>query len=428
VAQGPFKVDQLQIEPGQTGARLFNRNSTDGSIQFSDTIVTTPTSLHQLAGFKAMSQVFTVGKSGLGSAYTTIQSAIDAVNGATTSAANPALILIGPGVYQEDVSITKDGVHLFGLGMPTIQSAHEDTPGTNPSNTVTIQSAGTYVPKQCILQNLIILNSHPPSGDNGACVRVTQGGGSLPAKVGLVETAAGLTQGTGGIRIINCNLFARGAGGYQIRADAINTLLVYGGDWSGSHAISGVLLEEVADFYAGQVDWMGNLQLDYDSGAATLPETVGSAYFLNGCSRIGSIASTLSGQGSLGIYSCPVVGTVGFSGDRALTARGSQIGNLTAGAGTSTYLYNTTRGAVAAGGGKVNESRYRGMVAFAGDTSKAVTLPWERVDATYTVTLDLDDQPAAGKWPAINGKAATGFTINFGAAQTLNVSYVIEAA
>jgi len=246
--------------------------------------------------------------------------------------------------------------------------------------------------------------------------------------VGLVETAAGLTQGTGGIRLINCNLFARGAGGYQIRADAINTLLVYGGDWSGSHATSGMLLEEVADFYAGQVDWMGNLQLDYDSGAATLPETVGSAYSLNGCSRIGAIAATLIDQGSFGVSNCPVVGTVGFSGNRTMTVRGSQIGNLTAGAGTSAYLYNTTRGAIAAGGGLVNESKFRGTLVFGGEASKAVVLPWERVDANYTVALDLDDQPAGGAWPAINGKLATGFTVDFGVAQTLNLSYTIEAA
>jgi hypothetical protein len=377
-----------------------------------------------MAGLSTISQVFVVGASGAGATYTTIQDAVDAVNGVTTSAASPALIFILPGVYREDVSITKDGIHLLGIGWPTIQSAHEDTPDTDPSNTVTIQSAGTYVPKQCILQNLIITNSHAPSGDNGACVRITQGGGISATSVGLVDTAAGLLYGTGGIRIIDCMLRAKGAGGYQIRADAINHLYVQGGSWEWSHASAFALIEEVALFKLSSVVAVGALQLDYDNTAVTKPITVGSSYTVEECGYVGNVSSTLSGAGALHVRGCPNMGHFALSGDRTGVLQHSTVQNMTIGAGTELTMTKSTRTGTAAGGGKVNESNYRGTLAFAGDTSKAVVLPWERLDANYTVTLDLDDTPA-GAWPAINGKLATGFTVNFGAAKTLNVSYVV---
>ena len=424
MAQDPWLVDQIQIEPGFTGTRTITRNASDNSLQFTDGVAGTLT-LSQLAGIKSATQVFVVGMGGAGVEYTTVQSAIDAVNGATTSAAAPAVIFILPGVYQEDVTITKDGIHMVGIGWPTIESAHEDTPDVNASNTVTIQSAGTYVPKQCILQNLIITNSHAPAGDTGACVRVTQGGGVSATSVGLVETAAGVLYGTGGIRIIDCMLRARGAGGYQIRADAINHLYVQGGSWAWSHATSMVLVEEVAVFQINGVDAVNDLQLDYDNTAVTKPITVGSAYAIAECGTVGAVSSTLSGAGVLTVNGCPNMGHFALSGDRTGTIRYSTVQNMTIGAGTELTMVSSTRTGTAAGGGKVNEPVVRGTLNFAGETSLPVVLPWERLDASYTVALDLDSTPAGGAWPSVTGKLATGFTVNFGIAQTLALSYVV---
>jgi hypothetical protein len=425
MAQDPWLVDQIQIEPGSTGTRTINRNAADNSLLFTDPVAGALT-LSQLSGIKSGTQVFVVGKGGAGVEYTTVQSAVDAVNGATTSAAAPAVIFILPGVYQEDVSITKDGIHFIGIGWPTIESAHEDTPDVNASNTVTIQSAGTYAPKQCILQNLIITNSHAPAGDTGACVRITQGSGVSATSVGLVDTAAGVLYGTGGIRIIDCMLRARGAGGYQIRADAINHLYVQGGSWKWSHATSTVLVEEVAEFRLTGVGSVNNLQMDYDNTAVTKPITVGSSYTLEECGTIGDISSALSGAGSLTINGCPNCGHYALSGDRTGTLRFSTVQNMIIGVGTEVTMVSSTRTGTAAGGGKVNESVYRSTLAFAGDITLAVTLPWERLDATYTVVLDMDSLPIGSSAPAIAGKLATGFSVTFNAAQTMAVSYIVE--
>jgi len=424
MAQDPWLVDQIQIEPGSTGTRTITRNASDNSLQFTDGVAGTLT-LSQLAGIKSGTQVFVVGKGGAGVEYTTVQSAIDAVNGATTSAAAPAVIFILPGVYQEDVSLTKDGVHLMGIGWPTIQSAHEDTPNVNASNTLTIQSSGNFVPKQCILQNLIITNSHTPAGDTGACVRITQGGGVNATSVGLVDTAVGVLYGTGGIRIIDCMIRARGVGGYQIRADAINHLYVQGGSWKWSDADSISLIEEVAEFNLSEVDAVNHLQLDYDNAAATKPITVGSSYAIGECRTVGNLSCTLSGAGVLAVNGCPSMAHFALSGDRTGTINHSTFQNLTVGAGTELTMNSSCRTGVSAGGGKVNESVLRGTLAFAVEASKPVILPWERLDANYTVALDVSGAPAGGAFPAVTGKLATGFTVSFGVAQTLNVTYCV---
>jgi len=88
-------------------------------------------------------------------------------------------------------------------------------------------------------------------------------------------------------------------------------------------------------------------------------------------------------------------------------------------------MNSSCRTGVSAGGGKVNESVLRGTLAFAVEASKPVILPWERLDANYTVALDVSGAPAGGAFPAVTGKLATGFTVSFGVAQTLNVTYCV---
>ena len=112
MAQPPFKVDVLQIEPGTGSSRLIRRKA-DGSLEFVDPSQPGGLTLTALASLN-LSQMLIVG-AGAGAQYATIQAALDAVPD-TSSPALPHVVLIGPGVYAENVVLQKDAVTLLGYG------------------------------------------------------------------------------------------------------------------------------------------------------------------------------------------------------------------------------------------------------------------------------------------------------------------------
>jgi len=75
MAQNPFKIDQLQLEPGAVGDRRIRRKSGSADLEFFDSVAGALT-LRMLAGFN-IGRLLTVG-SGVGAQYTRIQDAIDA--------------------------------------------------------------------------------------------------------------------------------------------------------------------------------------------------------------------------------------------------------------------------------------------------------------------------------------------------------------
>src|SRR3989344_4953294 len=127
MAQGPFLIDQIQIEPGSGQLLLIYRDAT-GSVAF------------QVAGLRTIGNVKVVGRSGAGAQYTTIQDALDTVP-TSASATNPYIILVMPGRYDETVNIVRDGVRLVGLGQPEIRSALEATPDAPGADHTAIVSA-----------------------------------------------------------------------------------------------------------------------------------------------------------------------------------------------------------------------------------------------------------------------------------------------
>jgi len=154
--QDPFKVDQLQIEPGSEQTLTIGRRASDGSLFFVDTLLSSGVSLSELAGLRSLPAVYVVAPSGAGAEYTTISEALD------EATENPALILVCPGSYSEDpIEIQQDGVSIVGLGSVTI-SPNAD------ADTITL-SDGVASPLSCVLQNLIISNENA----GRACVRVT---------------------------------------------------------------------------------------------------------------------------------------------------------------------------------------------------------------------------------------------------------------
>lgn len=179
MAQPPFLVDVLRIEPGSTGTRLIGKAPTSSSLWFSDPLVTA--TLSQFMGLRNVTGVYIVGVAGYGAAYTSIQDAIDAVP-TYASAAEPGLVLIGPGVYTENLTIEHDGIFLVGLGAVTIQN-------DGASHTITIQAVPGPAPENALLQNLTIVNDQA----GFACLNID--GGSVFASGTVTVVTAPLVLG-----------------------------------------------------------------------------------------------------------------------------------------------------------------------------------------------------------------------------------------
>lgn len=173
MAQNPFLVDQVQIEPGESGTRLINRAS-DGSLQFQDPSITSVV-LSSLLGLRNITGVYIVGTAGDGAPYTSIQDALDEIPDSSDEA-SPNVILIMSGTYTENVSVTKDGVHFLGLGQVTIAN-------DGASATITVEDSPLSTPQRVVFENLTIANDQ----DNTACISV-QGAGTYAS--GTVTVAS----------------------------------------------------------------------------------------------------------------------------------------------------------------------------------------------------------------------------------------------
>ncbi len=160
MAQPPWLVDVLQIEPGSGDTITVDRDATDGAMQFVDAVVTSGVLLPALVGIRNITGVFVVGRAGDGAPYTTVQAALDAIP-AASSALVPSLVLIMPGVYTEDLTLTRDGVYMVGLGGAKLINS-------TGTHTLTIKAESTSTPQNILLKGLEIECDH--AGD--ACVYV----------------------------------------------------------------------------------------------------------------------------------------------------------------------------------------------------------------------------------------------------------------
>ena len=115
MAQPPYLVDVLQIEPGSGDTLTVSRDATAGAMSFVDAILTSGVLLPSLVGLRNVTGLFLVGRGGDGAPYTTIQSALDAIP-ITSSAALPSVVLVMPGVYAENLTVQKDGTYIVGMG------------------------------------------------------------------------------------------------------------------------------------------------------------------------------------------------------------------------------------------------------------------------------------------------------------------------
>jgi hypothetical protein len=409
MAQDPLKVDQLQIEPNADGTRLINR-ATDGSLKFTDAVITGGLLLKQLAGLRNIANFLVVGKSGAGAAYTTIQSALDAIP-AGASPTNPYIVLVGPGVYAETLNIARDGVTIIGFGA-VLAAVELVADGPAAYHTMVIQAALGTIPTKVTLINLEIGNIH----QNYACVRIVGGAAS--------------TVGSNGIQLINCILRATSVGGNRpIWATSVNHITMEGGSMQGA-TTSLTVVEECSTLLLKDVATLSALQLDYDS-TGTLPSDAVVGYKLANCTDVArlsalvpKLSSTLSGGCPLTLSGVTGDPTLSLAGDQAITVVGSCLGTITLAGSVALSLTGSKRGAVTPGGtATLAEPVQRGTTALVAADSIAVVFPVPHPNANYSLTYELQGAPANNNPPYTDAKSAAGFTVHFASAQTMDVQW-----
>lgn len=394
MAQPNIQADGVRIEPGSGQTLTITRDAATGSLRFTDAVVTGGINLSDLAGLGTVAGTLIVGVSGTGAKYTTVQSAINAVP-VSASLTNPYVILVMPGVYNENLVIEKAGITVQGLGRVVIQAAAV-------SGTVTVQEAVASVPTSLTLRDLVIVNAN-----NGeACVDIVGGAGS--------------TVGADGILLDGCDLRPTGVGGYTVYADTVNYFTLTGCVATGAPATASLRVSQCAGLTALN-SVLPAVQADYTT-AGSLPSVVGSAYTLSGCLTVGNVLSTLTSAGSLTMNGCPSVGNVTVNGNRTVTVTGSAIGNLTVNGTTAATLRSSSRG-TASGAGTLLESQVSGTTVFAASSTETVTFSVARPNANYTVALDTGLTTAS----RVINKLATSFDIAFTAPVSTTVYWTVSS-
>lgn len=209
MAQPPFLVDILQVEPGSGQTLTVSRNAADGALKFADAVIPAGITLSALAGIRNVTGVYVVGRGGDGAPYTSIQDALDAVPTSSDST-SPSLVLVLPGVYEENLSVQKDGVFLTGFGATVKNGA--------AGHTVEISASQDVTPKTVVFSGLTIQNDEP----GYACVKVagadafatgTVTVNTAPLATGDLVTIGGINLvGTAGVRTSGSDNFSVSGG------------------------------------------------------------------------------------------------------------------------------------------------------------------------------------------------------------------------
>jgi len=426
MAQPAFQADVLQLEPGSGETLTLSRDPVSGDLRFISPVIPSGILLQSLAGIQTIQGIYLVGKQGSGATYTSVQSAIDAVNGATCTARNPALILISPGVYTENLVIAKDGIHLIGLGAVLLESLTEATPDVSPAHTITINNTLGTPPKQVVLQNLTITNSH----QTYACVRISGGAGSVIGKVDTTLSGGkpAVTYGSGGVWIQNCHILAKAAGGYSVWATAINSLFVSNCPSAYSDATATFRVEQCYEVSLSDSSSMQTLLLSYDSTGA-IPAKAGSSYVIQNV-QAGNLTTTLLGIGSLGVFGSQL-GDITLNGDGTVSFFQSQLGSLTANDTVQVRLLGSTKASIA-GTGTVGNPFETGTLSYVAASTATYTFAAPQPDADYFVQVELPSAPALQAYPLIENKTSTSFDVVFrdssGSAivQTMTLTFCVQ--
>tara|TARA_Y100000310_G_scaffold194428_2_gene194430 strand:+ start:18471 stop:19736 length:1266 start_codon:yes stop_codon:yes gene_type:complete len=417
MAQDPLKVDQLQIEPGETGTRLIDRNAANDAMRFQDAVITSPLDLSQLAGIRNIANVLVVGKSGAGAQYTTIQAALDVVPSAA-SPTNPYIVIVMPGRYDETVNIVRDGVHLVGIGQPEIRSALEATPnGGGNDHTLIISAQLGTTPQFCLISGFLISNAH----DNKAAIRIVGAAAS---------TLLGNSQG---LILRDCELRGNAPGGNRpIWGTAANSMRAEGCTFGGNTSAI-CLFEEMASVILQGCSVPAAVSFRYDD-ANDEPADLTGALLIDGCTDVGvdsaltpALAIDCDGDGESKLLNTTLASgdRVVWSGDQSHLVQNCSLGVLSLLETATVVAENTTFDSILAPNATaaLDIDSQRATAAFAAAATAAVAFDIPQSDTNYDVGIELPSRPAGDESPWITAKATTGFTINFFSAQTMTLGW-----
>ena len=382
MAQDPLQVDAIQIEPGSGDTLTVARNA-DGEFVFVDESLSSGATPTQLAGIRSVPQILTVGQSGAGAAYNTIQEAIDAVP-ATASESDPYVILVLPGVYAENLIVETNGISIIGMGA----ASSIISPATGDA--ITVQASVSTTPKSFEIKDLRV-------------VAAEMGKASV-----LVSGGAGSEVAESKCRIIDCELVAMGAGGFSLRADSVNNIIAMGGDWGGGNSLSSVRITNCASLtLKGQAN-LPAVQLDYDTAGA-VPSVVTTSYVVSGIDSMGDLQSTLTTSGSLLLAHCGSVGDVTLNGDQSVDIVGCSVGDIAIN-GTVTATIESTKHGSLSGEGSVSVSNLSGEVILDNQAFLDVVFDVSQVDIDYTVCVEIGPTSTV---MSVNTKSRAGFRVQF---------------
>ena len=390
------RLDGISFDPENYDNTQISINHLDGTLVFQDQEIPA-LKLAQLVGFENIDNVFLVGKAGSGARYKNIQDAINAV-AVTSSYLVPSVICVTAGVYQESLTIQKEGVHIIGLGRVVIS-------GANGFPSVLIDDLGAIKPQEVHLENLIISKDQ----DGESCIEVN---GSLDTT--LLQR---------GLVVKDCSLEATGIGSYPIKADKVNSITVMGGTWGDSRSDSICFISQVAYFHCVGLLQGTDFQMSYDD-TADAPITKTSEYLISNILGSGNFLVSLLGTGSLTIDRS-TIGDVSITGDRTLSLSGSQTNNLMVQGTTSCSVSSTNHGTIGGDATAIlSLDELKESVDFIGAVSMSVSLPLTYPNSLYMVTVDGYD----GSAPYVTNKTNSTFDIVYpdGLTHTLTVFYRVS--
>lgn len=156
----PTRADVFQVENSDApaGPRRLEARVSDGSLLFRDPQVPDGIALFELAGLQRAHNTIVVSQTGEAASkdlddqpITTIQQALDRVPDSADQN-NPWLILVMPGVYDENILWTKDWVFLVGVGPVVLRSPLDQ-------DTVRVVQGESTIPRRLRIQNIRIESS-----------------------------------------------------------------------------------------------------------------------------------------------------------------------------------------------------------------------------------------------------------------------------
>jgi len=320
--QPPFRTDALQIENADApvGPRLLEANETNGSMRFTDPLIPAGIDLNQLVGLQQAQQTIIVSQTGTGGSndadglpITTIQGAIDAVPD-SADADERYLIMLMPGLYVEDVVITKDYVTLTSEGGVVIRNS-------SAVSTLRVLEGVSTIPHRLTLKNLRIENVTA----GVACVDFltsqfatgTTTVASVP-NVGDILTVAGVAL----TAIINGGIPAPGE--FEIGTDTLTTAANL------ASAISdpvNLLTTVVLPFVSGSVLTIRAVDPGVAGNAITLATSVALVLIISGGTLTGGVATSTGstiGDDLIDIIGCDLIPT----GATGFPVRATAVNNL----------------------------------------------------------------------------------------------------